>query len=251
MGRQLNQSIKFGTLFLIIAAALVVALPVMALVAFSLRFAVLAVAIAALVAVAVSPTFRAWITSEQEAATSYLGLRMPTDELLFAQHTWARVESDGRVAVGADDLAQKILGPVDGIELPAVGTTVRQGDVLLRLRHGARTLTLRSPVSGIIKAVNERLASEPTLVNDAPYGLGFAAMVEPRYLAAARKSLRKGGAARVWMRAEIDRMMAALTPSTPVYALQDGGHLVDNVHETVSDAAWASIKDDFFGDRQA
>jgi glycine cleavage system H protein len=251
MGRQLNQSIKFGTLFLVIAVALVVALPVLALAAFTLRYAVLAVLVAAIITVAVSPTFRAWITSEQEAATSYLGLRMPTDELLFPQHTWARVESDGRVAVGADDLAQKILGPVDRVELPAIGTTIRQGDVLLRLRHGARTLTLRAPVSGVIKAVNERLATEPTLVNDAPYGLGFAALLEPRYLAAARKSLRMGGAARVWMRTEIDRMMAALTPNTPVYALQDGGHRVDNVHESVADGAWASIKGDFFGDREA
>lgn len=248
MGRQLSQTFKYGILFVAIAALLVAALPVLAVTVFSLRFAVLAVAIAAMVAVAVSPAFRRWITSEQEAATSYLGLRMPAAEMVFGQHTWARVESGGKVAVGVDDLAQKILGPVDAVELPAVGTSVRQGDPLLRITHGARTLTLRAPVSGVITSVNERLATQPTLVNEAPYGIGFAAMLEPRYLAAAKKSLKWGGAARVWMRAEIDRMMAALTPNTPVHALQDGGHLVDNVHVSIDDAAWRNIKADFFGD---
>jgi len=168
--------------------------------------------------------------------------------MVFGQHTWARVESGGKVAVGVDDLAQKVLGPVDAVELPVVGTTVRQGDPLMRIKHGARTLTLRAPVSGVITSVNERLVTQPKLVNEAPYGIGFAAMVEPRYLAAAKKSLKWGGAARVWMRAEIDRMMSALTPNTPVYALQDGGHLVDNVHESIDDGAWRSIKADFFGD---
>jgi len=248
MGRQLSQTIKYGILFIAIAALLVAALPVLAVTVFSLRFAVLAVAIAAMIAVAVSPAFRRWITSEQEAATSYLGLRMPADEMVFGQHTWARVEAGGKVAVGVDDLAQKILGPVEAVELPAVGTTVRQGDPLMRLKHGKRTLTLRAPVSGTVAAVNERLTTQPRLVNEAPYGIGFAALVEPRYLAAAKKSLKRGGAARVWMRTEIDRMMAAITPNTPVYALQDGGHLVDNVHDTIDDGAWSSIKADFFGD---
>jgi glycine cleavage system H protein len=244
MGRQL----KYGILFVAIAALLVAALPVLAVTMFSLRFAVLAVAIAAMVAVAVSPAFRRWITSEQEAATSYLGLRMPADEMVFGQHTWARVEEGGKVAVGVDDLAQKILGPVDAVELPAVGATLRQGDPLMRLKHGTRTLTLRAPVSGIVTSVNGRLVTQPKLVNEAPYGIGFAAMLEPRYLAAAKKSLKRGGAARVWMRTEIDRMMAALTPNTPVYALQDGGHLVENVHETIKEDAWRGIKADFFGD---
>ncbi len=245
----MGRPIKLGILFFAIAALVVVALPVLAVVAFSLRFALLAILLAAIVAIAVSPTFRAWITSESEAATSYLGLKMPGDEMLFPRHTWARVELSGKVAVGIDDLAQKMIGPVEHVDLPAVGTEVRQGDVLFRVRHGKRTLTARAPVSGTVTAVNERLAFEPRLVNEAPYGVGFAATVEPKYLAASRKALKRGGQARVWLRSEIDRMMAALAPAnTPVYALQDGGHLVDNIHDSISDEAWATIRTDFFGD---
>jgi glycine cleavage system H protein len=39
-------------------------------------------------------------------------------------------------------------------------------------------LSIPSPVSGVIKAVNPRLEAEPELVNADPYGEGWLALVE-------------------------------------------------------------------------
>jgi glycine cleavage system H protein len=168
--------------------------------------------------------------------------------MLSPRHTWARIEG-GKVTVGADDLAQKVLGPLDAVELPAVGALLRQGDPLMTLRHGGRTLTLGAPVAGRVAAVNEQLASSPRLVNDAPYGFGWAVVLEPDALSVSKKALRAGDAARAWLHAEIDRMVAALTSGAePVQALPDGGQVVDNVHECIDDEAWLGIKQRFFGD---
>lgn len=250
MGRALpaTRTFKQGLWMVSLAAGLVVALPLLALVAFSLRFALLALLGAAVLALAVSPLFRRWLTSEAEAAMSYLGVRMPVDEMVSAQHAWARLEEENRVAVGVDDLAQKVLGPVEQAELPPVGAVLRQGDVLVRLRRAGRTLALRSPVAGKVAAVNERLEREPGLVNAAPFGIGWAALLEPMDLRASRRWLRRGGAARTWLRAEVDRLLVAMMPAHAVPALQDGGHLVDDLYAQIDDEGWRSIKVRFFGD---
>ena len=42
-------------------------------------------------------------------------------------HAWAFVEGPGRMRVGADDFAGRLVGPATAVELPAVGQQVQQG----------------------------------------------------------------------------------------------------------------------------
>jgi glycine cleavage system H protein len=248
----LSQGIKLGLIGVVAAVLVAAALPLFAIIAFSARLVLLIILAAAVVGMTLSPALRRWLASDAELALSYLGLRMPEHEMLYPRHTWARLDDDGLLSVGADDLAQKALGPVEAVELPAIGASVRQGEPLLRMRRGDRVLDLRAPATGTVRAINGDLGSRPSLVNEAPYGAGWAVRLQPERPAASRRGLKRGGAARLWMRSEIDRFVAALAPaSAPMVSVQDGGRLVDDLHKAIDDDTWRKVKRGFFEDDRA
>ena len=87
-------------------------------------------------------------------------------------HEWMRREGDEAV-VGIPHYAQDQLGEVVYVELPEVGDTVEQGAEMGTLESVKAVSEIYSPVSGEVLAVNERLADEPNLVNEDPYGEGW------------------------------------------------------------------------------
>ncbi len=85
---------------------------------------------------------------------------VPADVALHPGHTWARLEDDGTVAVGLDDLGHRMIGTVDGIALPVPGSQVEQGAAAVTLEAGGKQVGLLSPVDG------EVVASNPASVRD-------------------------------------------------------------------------------------
>jgi glycine cleavage system H protein len=84
------------------------------------------------------------------------------------------VHVDGNVGViGISEYAQKELGDVVFVELPAVGTQLEMGDELGSIESVKAVSELFSPVSGEIVEINEALADKPELVNTDPYGDGW------------------------------------------------------------------------------
>ncbi len=84
-------------------------------------------------------------------------------------HEWARVEGD-EVVVGISDYAQDALSDVVYVELPEVGTTVKQGEPCAVVESVKAAEDVYSPVTGEVVAINEALADTPELVNEDPYG---------------------------------------------------------------------------------
>jgi len=95
------------------------------------------------------------------------------DELFYStSHEWARAEGDV-VVVGITHYAQDQLGEVVFVELPDVGTGTDTGEELGTLESVKAVAEFSSPVAGEVVEVNERLADEPNLVNEDPYGDGW------------------------------------------------------------------------------
>ena len=95
------------------------------------------------------------------------------DELMYNRsHEWVRTEGD-TVVVGITHYAQDQLGEVVYVELPDVGTGVDAGDELGTLESVKAVSEFLAPVAGEVLEINERLADEPNLVNDDPYGDGW------------------------------------------------------------------------------
>jgi len=90
---------------------------------------------------------------------------------------WVQREDNiGRV--GVSDFLQQSSGDVAFVEVRPVGTAVAAGDELASVETMKVNLSLESPVSGTIVAVNERLEDSPELANQDPYGEGWLALIE-------------------------------------------------------------------------
>jgi len=99
-------------------------------------------------------------------------MSVPSDLSYTRSHEWARVEGDF-VVVGITHYAQDQLGEVVYVELPEVGLGANSGEELGTLESVKAVAEFLSPVAGEVVEVNDRLAEEPNLVNEDPYGDGW------------------------------------------------------------------------------
>src|SRR4029079_8360401 len=89
-----------------------------------------------------------------------------------SDHEW--IDTDGAIAtVGITMHAQDALGDVVFVDLPAVGTTFKKGDVAGVVESVKAAADLYMPVSGEIVEVNEALRADPSLANTDPLGNGW------------------------------------------------------------------------------
>lgn len=94
-------------------------------------------------------------------------------ELLYTKdHEWVRV--DGSTAsIGITDHAQKELGDIVFVELPAVGAHVAAKESLGTVESVKAVADVFSPVSGEVIALNPKIQKSPELVNTDPHGEGW------------------------------------------------------------------------------
>jgi glycine cleavage system H protein len=93
----------------------------------------------------------------------------PTDLKYTKDHEWVRL-GPGDAKVGITDYAQKQLGDVVYLELPAVGRALRKGEVFGTIESVKAVSELYSPVTGEVTQVNSALAQSPEAVNKDPHG---------------------------------------------------------------------------------
>src|SRR5215467_16394567 len=84
-------------------------------------------------------------------------------------HEWIDISGD-RGKVGITDYAQKQLGDVVYLELPAVGTKLSQGQSFGTIESVKAVSELYSPVSGEVVETNDALKNKPEQVNADPHG---------------------------------------------------------------------------------
>ena len=123
--------------------------------------------------------------------------RVPEGYGFHQGHTWMKVElmSPNRqrlVKVGLDDFAQKLIGKVDAVVLPAVGSRLRQGDKGWSLMVDSKAIPMLSPVDGEVVAVNEAVLRSPEILSRDPYGEGWLLKVKSDRIAADTRNLLFG-----------------------------------------------------------
>ena len=90
-----------------------------------------------------------------------------------ADHEWINIEDHEAATVGITLHAQDALGDVVFVELPAVGSTIKKGEVAGVVESVKAAADLNMPVSGEIVEVNEDLRNDPSLANSDPMGNGW------------------------------------------------------------------------------
>jgi glycine cleavage system H lipoate-binding protein len=132
-------------------------------------------------------------------------LNVPAGAFVSPQHAWARIELNGAVRIGLDDLIRKIFTDIDGVELPPPGGKIGKGDTLFSVRYGDYRLDIPSPLSGTVISVNAEQAEHPEWLAIKPFELSWMCRLEPSKLAAELPDLRIGHDAVDWYQRELDR----------------------------------------------
>jgi CheY-like chemotaxis protein/glycine cleavage system H lipoate-binding protein len=132
-------------------------------------------------------------------------LNVPAGAFISPQHAWARIELNGAVRVGLDDLIRKIFRQVDGVRLPETGKKVAKGETLFSLSYGDFGLDIPSPVSGHVISVNSEHEEHPEWLAIKPFELSWMCRIEPSNLTAELPGLKIGHDAIDWYQEELDR----------------------------------------------
>lgn len=167
------------------------------------------------------------------------------DRYFHPGHCWVMVGDKEAVTAGVDDLAQRLIGQLDAVEIPSAGSFIKQGAPFITLRRGRKSLTQVAPLTGTIERVNEKLVSSPRLVNNSPYDQGWVAVIKPADFRLEVSNLLKGLVAERWEEAIRMQLLHWFTPSLGT-VLQDGGKFVDNISDALSDEEWIRLTQEFF-----
>jgi glycine cleavage system H protein len=158
-------------------------------------------------------------------------------------HSWMkRMEpaADDRrslVRVGVNDFAQKLLGKVDGVKLPPVGSRIVQGKTGWSLQVDSAVIPMLSPVSGVVTALNEEVLRSPGILNSDPYTDGWLFQVESDRISRDTRHLLSGKVARTWMEHSLARLFPVQDEALgPV--MQDGGLPVDGIAKALGGDRW-------------
>ena len=171
------------------------------------------------------------------------GFDLAADTYYHEGHTWAKPEYGGRVRVGLDDFAQKILGKFKQLEIPNVGREVRQGEAAFSVRRNGETAQVLSPVDGIVTRINDRVRTDVSLVNKSPYEEGWLFIIEPTKLRKNLKGLYFGEDAERYMEEERDHLFSIAGDDMRLAA--DGGDSVEDIFSELDGESWSKFVRNF------
>jgi glycine cleavage system H protein len=99
-------------------------------------------------------------------------MTVPTELYYTPEHEW--VALNGLTAsVGITDHAQRALGDVVFVSLPAVGARVTAGEPCGEVESTKSVSDVYSPVDGEVTEINPEIDEDAGLVNTDPYGAGW------------------------------------------------------------------------------
>ena len=115
-------------------------------------------------------------------------MAVPQDCKYTQTHEWFKIEGN-TVTVGITQFAADELTDITYVELPEVGSEVTAGEDFGEIESVKATSGLFCAVTGKVTEINERLADEPELVNNDPFGDGWMIKIECSDLAPLEKLL--------------------------------------------------------------
>jgi glycine cleavage system H lipoate-binding protein len=179
--------------------------------------------------------------------------RLPSGVFLQPTFTWSHVRSNGDVELGVHPLLYGLVGPGATVEFAHTEEEVEKGDVLLKIRLGDRSLSVRSPIGGRLVASNKRVSTEPAWRGIGPRDGNWVCVVRPERLAEEVPGWMIADNARDWTRKQYgtirDFMMTSSGTEHAPVALADGGELPLGALDEIDSGAWAEFENVFLSAR--
>jgi len=99
-------------------------------------------------------------------------MNIPNNLRYAASHEWILVDGDTGT-IGITDHAQAELTDIVFAEPPAIGKSVKAGDVAAVVESVKAASDIYAPVSGEVVERNEAIEVDPSLLNTDPFGAGW------------------------------------------------------------------------------
>ena len=87
-------------------------------------------------------------------------------------HEWVKIENEFAM-IGITNFAQQELGDIVYVEIESLNQKINKGEIFGTVEAVKTVSDLFMPISGKVIEINEKLDSEPELVNNDPYGDGW------------------------------------------------------------------------------
>ena len=168
------------------------------------------------------------------------GYLVPRDYYIHGGHGWARVEYGGRVRIGLDDFGNRLVGPVEKMRLPSLGTRFKAGEESFILNRDDHEAGVKSPISGVVTAVNQRLSDYPSCTNQDPYSAGWVLLIDPMELRSDLKGLNFGVDSVKFIETEAERLLSMIVDD-PKAAAATGGEPITDVYGSFKDVGWDQL----------
>ncbi|MFH1665872.1 MAG: glycine cleavage system protein GcvH [Candidatus Omnitrophota bacterium] len=99
-------------------------------------------------------------------------MTIPEDLKYTKEHEWVRIEGDEAV-IGITDHAQSELGDITFVELPKIGSSVKQSGSIATVESVKAASDIYAPLSGKVIEANFALEDKPESINRSAYGDGW------------------------------------------------------------------------------
>ena len=175
------------------------------------------------------------IASEKSAR-----FRVPEGLFYHQGHSWLRPEPGSTGIVGMDDFAQKLIGRVDAVMLPAIGSRLAQGEKAWNLIVDSVPVPMLSPVDGEVVAVNQEILRSPEILREDPYGKGWLLKVKSRRIETATRNLLSGKLARAWMENSLEKLQP-VNPENLGPVIADGGAPIEGIARALGGGNWVGL----------
>lgn len=169
--------------------------------------------------------------------------RQPEAAYYHPGHTWAMQTAPGRIRIGVDDFAQKLLGKAQAIALPEIGARLAKGEPGWSLDVDAHRFDLPAPVTGCVVARNEAALDAPDMINDDPYGKGWLLEMAVPVWRPGLRTLLHGNRAKEWLVRAENALRLRMIPEVGA-VLQDGGVPVPGIARALATDDWDELARD-------
>ena len=105
-------------------------------------------------------------------------LSVPAELRYTKEHEWIQEISATKFRIGITDYAQSALGDIVYIQLPKNGSSVNVNSVCGEVESTKSVSEIYAPITGKVVLVNDKLESNPEIINADPYGAGWIAEIE-------------------------------------------------------------------------
>ncbi len=174
---------------------------------------------------------------------------VPEGVYLQPTFTWGRFGSLGEVYLGVHPMLLGLVGAPYEVELLEAGKRVEKGEPLARIARAGRSLTVRSPVAGVVERVNRQAVGETEWRGVEGSDGAWLYRLQPDRAAVEVPRWFVGEQAAEWTQRTYHDLRAylhdAVTAGHLGAVMADGGELPLGILAEMDEGVWAGLEDRF------